>query len=214
LIKNLLTLTILVHLSLLTQAQVATIYTLPVFEVSKTNATIVGLRHGKSDSYLHCLPNRKSGIYLNNPFLEKKWITEVHLKFKKIGRKIDALRIEIFPAGTDSFPVEIALFDTTFDISKERNYWLKVTTPKISFPQNGVVLAYTLISHHGELLNSKQTGGIASKTYSQAHRIRFDYWEGNWNRYPFEESRKDSIVGHLVRELEKKLPFLSLTLVN
>lgn len=196
------------------QAQVNGVYTLPIFEVNQSDTFIVGVRNGDSDSELSCMSGKKMGVYLNNPFQKEKYITQAQIKFEKIGKKVSEIRLEIYAAKDDSFPAEIVLFDTLFEVSRERNYWLNINIPKIKYPSHGVVIAYTLITKDGKLLSEKQTGSIAAKTFSEPHRIRFECWEDKWYRYPFEEWRNDPTIGLWIREREKKVPLLSLTLVN
>lgn len=195
-------------------AQVNGIYTLPIFEVSQTEVTIIGLREKHADSELHTLSDRKSAFYFNNPFERKKNIVEAKIKFSRVGRRIDAIHVELYSAGLDSFPTDTILFDTLISPSALKRKWLTIKTPPIPCPKNGILIAYTLVTDNNEMLNSDKAGALASKTYNKAHNIRFDYWQGVLNRYPFESMRNDSVIGEYVKEIEKRVPLINLTLVN
>lgn len=193
--------------------EVSGIYTLPIFEVSQTKKTIIGLREENASNEIQCSLNRKHGVYLNNPYLVEKLITKINLGFIKLNRKIETIQIEIYPAKEDSFPSNISVFDTTISLVERKQINIELKQ-RIALPQNGVIVAYTLKGKDNTKLNPQKVGQIKAKRYSERHRIRFDWYKSVWRRYPFEEWINNPDYGDFIKKQEKLVPAINLTLVN
>lgn len=86
--------------------EVSGIYTLPIFEVSQTDTTIIGVREITDVNSVGFAPGLEFGVYLNNPFQREKTIEQISLHLREASRVIDGISVSIYEVKYDTIPIK------------------------------------------------------------------------------------------------------------
>lgn len=193
--------------------EVASIYTLPIFEIVKTDTAIIGVREYDDIDEVGQAPNLTLGVYLNNPFQRKKSIEKISLHLET-NRGIEGIEVKVYEVVYDTIPVKI-LYDRYVELSVNNNKWIELDSIGIEMPKKGVMISYTFIPDKRKTWLRDKYGALSGKLYSNEHWINYiQAQNGVWHKYPDVTLKNSPGFEDLYWKLAHYVPAINLTLVN
>jgi hypothetical protein len=212
--RDLTTLIYFLFLSVLGIGQeVSGIYTLPIFEIVKTDTAIIGVREFDDLEEISQTPNLTKGVYLNNPFQRKKRIEKISLHLQK-SRGIKALEVKVYEVMYDTIPIRV-LYSQYVELSVNNNKWIVLDSIGLELPNKGAMISYTFIPDKRKTWLRDKYGALSGKLYSNEHWVNYVMARnGIWVKYPDISLKYTPDLEDLYWEFARFVPAINLTLIN
>jgi hypothetical protein len=193
--------------------EIASIYTLPIFEIVKTDTAIIGVREFDDIAEVSQAPNLTQGVYLNNPFQRKKRIEKISLHLKST-KGTEGLEVKVYEVIYDTIPVKV-LYQEYLHLTGKDDFWIELDSIAVEMPKKGVMISYTFIPDKRKTWLRDKYGALSGKLYSKEHLINYIMIpNGVWHKYPDVTLKNSPGFEDLYWKSAHYVPAINLTLVN